>query len=102
MSLPTNYIWTMLAALLLVILQYRLWFDDSGVFATRVLEAQVLQLKEGNAQQQQANEELLHEVQSLRQGDQMLEEYAREELGLVKEGEVFIFFDDSTPEGSAP
>jgi cell division protein FtsB len=34
----------------------------------------------------------MNEVTDLRQGDALLEEIAREDLGLVKEGETFVLF----------
>ncbi|TNC88971.1 septum formation initiator family protein [Thalassolituus sp.] len=92
MAISHKYLWTTVAVLLLLILQYRLWFDDSGVVASRALERQIESLHSANDQQAQINHGLLNEVMDLRNGDALLEETAREDLGLVKEGESFILF----------
>lgn len=92
MAINLKTIWTTVAVILLLILQYRLWFDDSGVIASRALEGQISTLEESNAHQSEINRSLMNDVTDLRQGDALLEEIAREDLGLVKEGETFILF----------
>lgn len=92
MAFRATHIWTAVAVLLLIVLQYRLWFDDSGVIANRALERQINQLQSANEQQSAENHALLNQVMDLRTGDALLEETAREELGLVKDGETFILF----------
>lgn len=74
--------------LLLAGLQYRLWVGDGSL-------AQVTELKEQIAQQRGENEQLLErnrileaEVLELKQGMETVEERARHELGMVKEGET--------------
>ncbi len=85
------------AILLLILLQYRLWFDDSGLFSSFRLNQQITQIAAQNQQAAKRNQTLLDEVQDLHLGTEMLEESAREDLGLVKQGEQFYFFleDDS-------
>lgn len=92
MAISLKTIWTAVAVILLLILQYRLWFDDSGVIASRGLEHQIGTLIDANDTQSEINRGLMSEVTDLRQGDALLEEIAREDLGLVKEGETFILF----------
>ena len=94
MAISHKYIWTTIALILLLILQYRLWFDDSGVIASRALERQIEELHQSNDAQSGINHGLLNEVMDLRTGDALLEENAREDLGLIKEGETFILFAD--------
>ena len=94
MAISHKYIWTTIALILLLILQYRLWFDDSGVIASRALERQIGDLHQSNDEQSRVNHGLLNEVMDLRTGDALLEENAREDLGLIKEGETFILFAD--------
>lgn len=87
------------AILLLLILQYRLWFDDSGLIASFRLEKQIESLSKQNQQAQKRNQDLLDEVQDLHRGTEMLEESAREDLGLVKKGEKFyLFIEPDEPE----
>ncbi len=74
--------------LLLAGLQYRLWVGDGSL-------AQVADLQRQIAEQQGENERLLErnrildaEVLELKQGMETVEERARHELGMVKEGET--------------
>ena len=92
-----NLLMIMVPAFLLVVLQYRIWFDDSGVIATRSLQHGISKLHQDNEVQQSENESLMAEVMDLRAGSSILEEKAREELGLVREGETFILFVDPQP-----
>ncbi len=69
-------------------LQYRLWVGEGSM-------AQVTELKHQIAEQQGENERLLErnrileaEVLELKQGTETVEERARHELGMVKEGET--------------
>lgn len=84
--------------LLLLIVQYRLWFDDTGVVSSKVLAQKIEQIQLENDFHQSENNKLLAEVTELRQGTDLLEERAREELGLIRKGESFILFaDPETP-----
>ncbi|MGE8501632.1 cell division protein FtsB [Ectopseudomonas oleovorans] len=74
--------------LLLVGLQYRLWVGEGSL-------AQVSRLQQQIAEQQGENERLLErnrileaEVMELKRGMETVEERARQELGMLKEGET--------------
>ena len=74
--------------LLLAGLQYRLWMGEGSL-------AQVNRLQQQIAEQQGENERLLErnrileaEVMELKRGMETVEERARQELGMVKEGET--------------
>ncbi|TLX54054.1 cell division protein FtsB [Stutzerimonas nosocomialis] len=76
--------------LLLGGLQYRLWVGEGSL-------AQVTELKKQIADQQGENQRLLErnrileaEVMELKQGMETVEERARHELGMVKEGETLF------------
>ena len=76
--------------LLLVALQYRLWFGEPNL-------PDVWQVKEDIAEQKRINQELLErnrrleaEVQDLKRGLSALEERARSEMGMIGEGETFF------------
>ncbi|MEC8444501.1 MAG: septum formation initiator family protein [Pseudomonadota bacterium] len=92
MVISAKHVWTSIAVVLLLVLQYRLWFDDSGVIASRALERQIQTMTSSNEAQAEVNQGLLSEVMELRSGNALVEEAAREQLGLVKEGETFILF----------
>lgn len=80
--------------LLLLIVQYRLWFDDTGVMSSKALVQQIDRLQLENDFHQSENNKLLAEVTEFRQGTELLEERAREELGLIRKGETFVLFAD--------
>ena len=86
---------------LLVLLQYQLWLGDGGISERRSLESQVASDSKENQSLRQRNEALADRVIELQEGDEMLEAVAREDLGLVREGEEFILFvDDKSGEKS--
>jgi len=75
--------------ILLVILQYKLWFATGGVGSMvslhHSLEAQYAQ----NTQLQERNHVLDAEVTDLKNGGQAIEERARNNMGMIKKGETF-------------
>lgn len=86
---------------LLALLQYQLWLGDGGIIERRSLESQVVSDSKENRSLRQRNEALAERVIELQEGDEMLEAVAREDLGLVREGEEFILFvDDKSGEKS--
>ena len=86
---------------LLLLLQYRLWLGEGGIRERQGLEVQVRVGEEGNQLLRERNDALARQVLELQEGDEILEAVAREELGLVRQGEEFILFvDDDTKEKS--
>jgi len=79
----------LLLALLLVSLQYKLWFGNGGQHEVEALQAQVARQEAENLRLQQRNEALKAEVEDLKSGEAAVEERARSELGMVKPGETF-------------
>ena len=75
--------------LLLVILQITLWFGDGGLVELWDQHQEVEARRGENARLRERNEALNAEVLDLKQGLDAVEEHAREDLGMVKEGEVF-------------
>ena len=75
--------------LLLVILQITLWFGGGGLLELWQQHQEVEVQREENARLRERNEALNAEVLDLKQGLEAVEEHAREDLGMVKEGEVF-------------
>jgi cell division protein FtsB len=74
---------------LLAYLQYRLWAGDGGLLDVWELHQEVEALRLENAQLRERNAALNAEVLDLKQGLDAIEEHAREDLGMVKEGETF-------------
>src|SRR5690606_41232554 len=88
-SLRWRGLWVASLALLAA-LEYRLWVGEGSL-------AHVAQLKQEIAEQQRENEKLLErnrvlaaEVIELKQGLETIEERARHELGMVKEGATLL------------
>lgn len=80
--------------LLILILQYRFWFDDTGIVATWQLQDQMLELDQDIAAQRIRNDGLQVEVTDLRHSDELIEEKAREDLGLIGKDETFYLMLD--------
>ena len=78
-----------LLLLLLVYLQYRLWVGEGSLSDVRQLRREVEQQRQENIQLRERNEALNAEVLDLKQGLDAIEEHAREDLGMVKDGETF-------------
>jgi len=79
---------------LLLLLQYRLWLGEGGIVERSSLEQRVADETELNSTLRERNEALTSQVLELQQGETMLEAVAREDLGLVQEGEDFYLFVD--------
>ena len=76
--------------LLLVILQWQLWNGRGSVRDVSQLQTKLADQKESNAKATVTNERLASEVNDLKTGLEMVEERARQELGMVKPNEVFV------------
>ncbi|HBR95760.1 MAG TPA: cell division protein FtsB [Gammaproteobacteria bacterium] len=86
--------------LLLVMLVIRLVFGDGSVQELWRLHQQVETQRQTLEQLRQRNQALQAEVADLKKGLEAIEERARSELGMIREGEVFYQFID--PEGVVP
>lgn len=84
-----KYFIACLLILVLAGLQYRLWFDESGMRDTLALKKQIQTQQQINQQMRERNQALIAEVKNLKHGKQAVEENARSELGMVKQGEQF-------------
>jgi cell division protein FtsB len=75
---------------LLIIIQYPLWFGKGGWLKVFELERQLEAQKEKNAALEIRNNKLAGDVKDLREGTRAIEERARVEHGMIKEGEYFV------------
>jgi len=80
---------TALLALFLILLQYRLWFGKNSVPDYVALKQEVHRQQEDNEQLKQRNKLLYAEIDDLKVGVEAIEERARNELGMIKQGETF-------------
>ncbi len=88
---------TLILAVLILLLQYPLWFGKGGWFRVRELSHEVEEQKRSNQQARMRNGVMDAEVRDLKQGSDAIEERARSDLGMVKRGEVLFQVDDVQP-----
>lgn len=74
---------------LLVLLQAKLWLGDGGYRDVQRLRERVADQQRENTALRERNEQLRAEVEDLREGLDAVEERARSELGMIREGEEF-------------
>ncbi|EHZ2549826.1 cell division protein FtsB [Vibrio vulnificus] len=70
-------------------LQYTLWFGKNGVSDYYTIESDIEAQQLVNTKLQARNSEMYAEIDDLKQGLDAIEERARHELGMLKEGETF-------------
>ncbi|MBI5007082.1 MAG: cell division protein FtsB [Nitrosomonadales bacterium] len=75
---------------LLLLLQYPLWLGKGSWLKVWDMGKQVEAQKQINEQNQKRNASLDAEVRDLKRGTDAIEERARSQLGMVKQGEVFF------------
>ena len=81
---------SILLLVLLALLQYRLWFGKNSVPDYYELEKDVQRQQQTNDKLKQRNKLLYAEIDDLKSGVEATEERARNELGMIKEGETFF------------
>jgi cell division protein FtsB len=75
--------------LLLLVVQYRLWFAAGGIPEVwKTYQTKQAQLQE-NTRLQERNAALSADVADLKDGMEAIEERARSEMGMIKQGEKF-------------
>ena len=74
---------------LLVALQYRLWFGRGNLLEVKHLEEIKREQIEDNQRLSERNQALAAEVLDLKQGMEAIEEKARSEMGMIKNSETF-------------
>lgn len=74
---------------LLLALQYKLWVADGGLRDVWRIGREVQSQKLTNAELQERNQALEGEVHDLKRGLEAIEERARSELGMIRDGETF-------------
>ena len=84
---------------LLIWLQYKIWLQDGGIPEILQLQQEVEQVSIEVKQLKERNLSLDAEVKDLKKGLDAIEERARSEMGMIKEGEIYyqvIESDDDT------
>ncbi len=80
--------------LVLVALQYKLWFGDGSLVHWAQLNKKLAAQQEINNKLAARNHAVEADIIELKSGDQALEEQARYDLGMIKQGEVYYQFVD--------
>ncbi|WP_246116561.1 cell division protein FtsB [Cobetia crustatorum] len=89
--------------LLLVLLQYRLWWGENGITELFDIRARVQQLSKEDAVLDNRNQRLGAEVVDLKNGLAAIEERSRNDLGMVRKDEQFLWVPNvAVPERKAP
>jgi cell division protein FtsB len=81
---------TLVLAVLLLLIQYPLWWGKGGWLRVADFEAQVNEAHQKNAALAARNAKLDSEVRDLKDGTGAVEERARYELNMIKQNEIFI------------
>ncbi|CAI8358588.1 MAG: Cell division protein FtsB [Cellvibrionales bacterium UBA7375] len=79
---------------LLVLLQIRLWFGEGGISNKIALDKQWESQRQINEEHRLRNQLIAQEVESFKTNLDSLEEKARKDLGMIKDGEVFYLVID--------
>src|SRR5690606_24423993 len=90
---------------LVALIQYPLWLGKGGWFTVWDLQKQIAAQHEVNEGLRARNAALEAEVRDLETGSGAIEERARSELGMMREGEVFVHIlpaDSPLPTNSVP
>lgn len=77
-------------ALMFLALQYTVWLGDFSYVRLTALKGAVLLQEDANAALEKRNQRLRADVIDLKRGTDALEERARVQLGMIKEGEMFF------------
>ena len=92
---------TLLLIVLLGLLQYRLWLGEHSIADYLKLQEELRSQRLSNAELEKRNRLLRADVSDLQNGLEAIEERARNELGLIRQDEVFFRLFSQTA-GRAP
>ena len=76
--------------LMFLSLQYRLWDGEGSYAEVKHLQSEITQQKRDIKRMQQENLELRAEIEDVKNGLDAVEERARTELGMIRQGEVYF------------
>lgn len=79
-----------LLVVLLIIVHAQLWIGRGSLPSVNEMQRRLSEQAALNAKAEADNARLSAEVKDLREGLEMVEEKAREELGMVKPNEIFV------------
>ena len=71
-------------------IQFDIWLKDDGFSRVKELEQMIDSQTEENQKLKLRNEQLEQEIEELKTGTESIEEKARTDFGMIKEGKSFI------------
>jgi cell division protein FtsB len=83
----------LLILFLFLVLGLLTFFGDKGILHLFRLQKDLVRIKEANRTIEEENRKLKEEVRRLQNEKRYIEEIARKELGMMKEGEILYQFD---------
>lgn len=75
---------------LIALVQYSLWLGKGGWLQVWDLDRQIKVQQEKNSEMQAGNAAIAADVTDLKQGHAAIEERARNQLGMIKDDEIFF------------
>jgi len=90
MTVMGNRFLPVVLAIVLVVLQAQLWLGRGSIPVVTELERKLQEQKLANDKARLVNEQLSAEINDLKEGLNMVEERARNELGMVKPNEIYV------------
>lgn len=75
---------------LLIVLHAQLWTGRGSVSQVASMKQALVELERSNQAARLRNDQVANEVRDLREGLGMIEELARQDLGMVKPNEIFV------------
>ncbi len=70
-------------------LQYKLWLAPGGWRMIHQLREQIAMTEERNQDIERLNAQLIADIDNLKHGTELVEDQARRELGLIRDGEIY-------------
>ena len=89
-------------AVILILLQYRIWVDNDGLRGVERLERAVAAQQKQNAKLIERNSQLAAQVKDLKSGTAAIEELARSDLGMIGPNETFYQVVEPPPIAPTP
>ena len=78
---------TLILIIVFILLQIDIWFKEDGKKRTEELNQMISNQQQENKEMMIRNSELEEEIKDFKGGTEALEEKARTEMGMIKEGE---------------
>ena len=88
----------LLLVLLLVMMQVNIWLTKDGYSRVAEIKELIQEQQKENNEMVSRNSQLREEIKDLKDGYSAIEEKAREDIGMIKEGEEFYLLTEPRPD----